>query len=136
MGADAEPWRKPLKSYFVYILASHPRTLDIGMTSDLEGRIYQHKRGTYGGFTTKYHVNQLVYYEEYADPRDATARERQLKGWRRDKKTALIEGSNPGWHDLSNGWGMKGKMSSGWLAQLELDPSAPQCLRSGGHVCC
>lgn len=74
------------------------------MTSDLEGRIYQHKHETYGGFTAKYNVNRLVYYEEYSDPDEATARERQLKGWRRSKKIVLIEGFNPGWHDLSQPW--------------------------------
>ncbi len=74
------------------------------MTSDLEGRVYQHKHEHFGGFTAKYNINRLVYYEEYSDPNEATARERQLKGWRRSKKVALIEGFNPGWHDFAAGW--------------------------------
>lgn len=93
-----------MKTYYVYILASLSRVLYIGMTSDLEGRIYEHMTGHYGGFTSKYNVNRLIYYEEYSDPHDATARERQLKGWRRAKKVALIERFNPGWHDISAGW--------------------------------
>ena len=93
-----------MKSYYVYILSSLSQRLYIGMTSDLEGRIYQHKHGTYGGFTAKYNINRLVYYEEYSDPHEATERERQLKGWRREKKIALIDGFNPGRHDISAGW--------------------------------
>ncbi|MEZ4520641.1 MAG: GIY-YIG nuclease family protein [Thermomicrobiales bacterium] len=93
-----------MNTYFVYILSSHSRTLYIPMTNDLERRIPEHKHGLVPGFTAKYNVNRLVYYEEFPDPNEATARERQLKGWRRSKKVALIERFDPGWHDISAGW--------------------------------
>ena len=92
-----------MKTYYVYIRSSLSWALYIGMSSELEGRVYQHKHGVFGGFTAKYNVNRLVYFEEYDNPNDATARERQLKGWRRAKKIALIEGFNPGWHDIAAG---------------------------------
>lgn len=93
-----------MNTYFVYILSSLSRTLYIGMTNDLERRIHEHKNGLVPSFTAKYNVNRLVYYEEFPDPNEATARERQLKGWNRAKKIALIERFNPGWHDISAGW--------------------------------
>lgn len=89
------------KSYFVYILASISRVLYIGVTNDLNRRLWEHKEGLLEGFTKKYHVHKLVYYEEYLDIQDAIMREKQLKSWRRSKKVALIEESNPGWSELS-----------------------------------
>lgn len=89
------------KSYFVYILASISRVLYIGVTNDLNRRLWEHKEGLLEGFTKKYHVHKLVYYEEYHDIQDAIMREKQLKSWRRSKKVALIEESNPGWSELS-----------------------------------
>lgn len=74
------------------------------MTGDLAGRVAQHKRGEVDGFTQRYHVTRLVYYEEYARIEDAILREKQLKGWRRDKKLALIRGMNPEFKDLSADW--------------------------------
>jgi putative endonuclease len=93
-----------MRTYFVYVLSSHSRTLYIGVTSDLERRVYQHEHRTIPGFTAKYNVDQLVHLEDYSDVSDALARERQLKGWSRAKKIELIEKDNPGWHDLSAGW--------------------------------
>ena len=93
-----------MKQYFVYILTSKSGTLYTGMTNNLERRVHQHKHKLIEGFTSKYNVNRLVYYETYRDVRDAIDREKQIKGWRRSKKIALIETMNPKWQDLSAGW--------------------------------
>jgi putative endonuclease len=92
--------------YFVYILASVRRTLYTGMTSDLRGRVYQHKTGAIPGFTSRYKVNRLVYFEPAEDALAAIAREKQLKGWTRQRKIALIESVNPEWEDLSDRVGL------------------------------
>ena len=85
----------------IYILASERNgTLYIGVTSDLVKRIWQHKNDVVEGFTNKYHVHLLVYYELYEDIYTAIAREKQLKNWRREWKMALIEKANPIWKDL------------------------------------
>jgi len=90
--------------YYVYIMTNHSRTLYIGITSDLQHRVYEHKHKLTPGFTSKYRMTQLACYEVFSEPRDAIAREKQLKGWRRSKKVALIESENPLWEDLSAGW--------------------------------
>jgi putative endonuclease len=79
-------------------------TLYTGMTNDLQRRIYQHKHKLIEGFTKKYNVTRLVYFEMYGDVRDAIAREKQIKKWRRSKKIDLIESLNPKWRDLSEDW--------------------------------
>jgi len=89
------------KTYVVYILASRSRVLYVGVTNNLELRVFQHKKGTTPGFTKRYYVSKLVYYEIWADIRGAITREKQLKGWLRSKKVALIESKNPKWLDLS-----------------------------------
>jgi putative endonuclease len=94
---------QPMKRFFIYILASASRTLYIGMTNDLERRVREH-RSKQGGFTARYSVTALVYWEEYADPRDAIAREKYLKGWKRFRKIALVESKNPEWADLAEDW--------------------------------
>ena len=99
--------------YYVYILASKSRTLYIGITRHLAVRIAQHKAGTYGAFTRQYKVFRLVYFERYYSSRTAIAREKQLKGWRREKKVALIERDNPTWEDLAEGWEMAGASTRG-----------------------
>ena len=92
-------------SYHVYMLTNLARTvLYIGVTSDLEGRLYEHRAAQTPGFTKDYHVNRLVYCEDYSDISAAIAREKQLKGWRRVKKDALIATLNPAWEDLSVPW--------------------------------
>jgi putative endonuclease len=91
------------KIYYVYILASQRRVLYIGMTSALEQRIYQHKTHVFGGFTAKYNVTLLVYFERHASVLTAIRREKELKGWRREEKIHLIESENPTWRDLSYG---------------------------------
>ena len=92
------------KSYFVYIVASRSRTLYIGVTGRLIPRIREHREGTHDGFTAKYKCNRLIYYERFQYIQDAIAREKQLKGWRREKKLALMAQMNPGWIDLSERW--------------------------------
>ncbi|HLG10924.1 MAG TPA: GIY-YIG nuclease family protein [Dehalococcoidia bacterium] len=91
--------------YHVYIM-SNPRrtTLYIGVTGDLFQRVYQHKQRLLDGFTRKYLLTDLVYFEETSDVNEAITREKQLKGWRRDRKAALVEAMNPRWQDLSEDW--------------------------------
>jgi putative endonuclease len=93
-----------MRQYYVYLMAGRWGTLYIGVTSDLSKRVWQHKTGTFPGFTAKYRVTSLVYYEVTSEPEAAIAREKQLKGWRRSKKTDLITSRNPGWRDLSASW--------------------------------
>ena len=90
-----------MASYYIYILSSRSRTLYVGVTNHLVRRVFQHKEGSGGQFTQKYSVGSLVYFEEYESVRDAIAREKQLKGWVRARKVALIETMNPNWDDLS-----------------------------------
>jgi len=90
-----------MKTYYVYILASKPNgTLYIGVTNDLLKRIYEHKENLAPGFTQKYQVHLLVYFESFTDPGSAIAREKQLKKWNRAWKIRLIEQINPEWKDL------------------------------------
>jgi len=87
--------------YYVYIVTNkHDSVLYIGVTSNLEGRIFEHRERLTEGFTKRYQATKLIYYEDYPDPLSAIAREKQLKGWRREKKIALIEKQNPRWIDL------------------------------------
>jgi len=101
--ADARPWWV-VRTYYVYIMASRSRVLYTGVTNDLMRRVDEHKRSLTTGFTSKYHITRLVYFEEFGDVRDAIAREKQLKGWVRARKTRLIEQKNPTWEDLANNW--------------------------------
>jgi len=90
-----------VKEYWVYILTNKSGTLYVGVTSDLRRRIQQHRTKEFGGFTAKYNIDKLVYCEVHQSVHDAIGREKQLKGWRREKKISLIEESNPKWRDLS-----------------------------------
>jgi putative endonuclease len=90
--------------YWVYIVASPSRTIYTGVTNDLERRMWEHKQKAVKGFTADYGVARLVYFEEYRMIDDAISREKQIKGWRREKKLALIEAENPKWRDLSHEW--------------------------------
>ena len=87
--------------YTVYILTNRSDTLYIGMTNDLPRRIAEHKAGRGSAFTSKYNIDRLIYVEETWDVREAISREKQLRGWSRAKKIALIESVNPEWKDLS-----------------------------------
>ena len=90
--------------YYVYIMTNRPDTLYTGVTNNLERRAHEHKHGAVEGFTKKYNLTTLVYYETTDGVRSAIAREKQIKGWLRSKKIALIESANPQWRDLSESW--------------------------------
>ena len=111
------------KVYCVYILASRSRVLYIGVTSQLLERVKQHREGLVAGFTTRYRIHRLVYFESFANPKSAISREKQLKGWNRAKKLALIEANNPAWEDLAE------KYFANY--PREADPSAAKGAASG-----
>jgi len=92
------------KTYYVYIVASRSRTLYVGMTNHLLERIKQHRDGTLAGFTSRYRIYRLVYFETYRDIKAAIAFEKQLKSMTRAKKITLIEARNPTWNDLAEEW--------------------------------
>ena len=92
------------RSYHVYILSSRSGNLYIGVTSDLYRRLWEHRRHFVPGHTARYRIDRLVYFEAAVDPTSAIAREKQLKGWRRVRKIALIESANPTWDDLASDW--------------------------------
>jgi putative endonuclease len=108
------------RQYFVYVMSNRTHTLYIGMTNNLVRRVFEHKHKLLKGFTARYSLDRLVYFEETTDVQEAIAREKQLKGWLRSKKEALIESTNPRWQDLSISWFQPKK-------SLRADPS----LRSG-----
>jgi putative endonuclease len=91
--------------YYTYIVAGASRTLYIGVTNNLERRVREHKDGSFGGFTSKYRCNRLVWFERHSWISNAIAREKELKGWLRARKLALIQQNNPTWVDLSEEWG-------------------------------
>jgi putative endonuclease len=93
-----------LPRYYVYILTNRSHTLYIGVTNDLERRVYQHKTKKFKGFTAKYNIDRLAYYETFRHIDDAIEREKELKGWRRIRKIELIESRNKYWNDLSADW--------------------------------
>ena len=90
--------------YYTYIMASRSHTLYVGVTGDLHRRVFEHKWREHAGFTARYRCDRLVWFERHQDVNVAIAREKELKGWRRAKKLALIEGANPAWADLSREW--------------------------------
>ena len=90
-----------MKDYFVYILTNKTNSvLYIGVTNDLKRRLYEHKNGLVDGFTKRYNVHKLVYYEQTTDVYSALSREKQLKGWMRQRKNEIITKFNPQWEDL------------------------------------
>jgi putative endonuclease len=88
-------------------MSSQRRVLYIGVTGKLERRVFQHKAHFFSGFTAKYNVSNLVYFERYSSVYRAIEREKELKSWLRQRKVSLIESNNPGWKDLSYGWYQK-----------------------------
>jgi len=101
--ARNDMWGRGLseKQYYVYMMANKYNTvLYTGVTNDLVRRVWEHKEGRGGGFTSRYNVTKLVYYEVCGDVREAIAREKQIKGGSRAKKEALVDGMNPEWRDL------------------------------------
>ena len=93
-----------MNQYWVYIATNSPRTLYTGVTNDLVRRMYEHEHRLVRGFTSKYHIDRLVFFEVTSDVRAAIAREKQIKAWRREKKVRLVESVNPDWKDLSAEW--------------------------------
>ena len=91
-------------TYYVYIMTNRSGTLYTGMTNNLERRVWEHKNKKIPGFTRKYNIKKLIYYEETDNVNEAIAREKQIKGWLRKKKIDLIRTLNPNWKDLSQGW--------------------------------
>ena len=92
------------KEYYVYIMTNKSHTLYTGATNDLMRRVDEHKRKLVRGYTSKYNIDRLVYYESTTDVHAALEREKQIKGWLRSKKIALIESMNREWKDLSEEW--------------------------------
>jgi putative endonuclease len=93
------------RCYYVYILTNKNRTvLYTGVTNGLKIRLWQHINKVHPGFTSRYNVNRLIHFEVISDVRNAIAREKQIKGWSRAKKVALVARENAGWNDLSAGW--------------------------------
>jgi putative endonuclease len=120
--------------YYVYIVASRTHVLYTGVTSEIEQRMWQQKNGAYDGFTKKFKCNRLVYFERFGSIHRAIAREKELKGWRRERKLALIEAANPTWQDLSAEWG-KPIASVSWAedmgkTQQQQQQTQPQILRA------
>ena len=92
------------KQFAVYILASRSRTLYVGVTGDLLRRVWQHRQKLVDGFTARFHVHRLVWYEMTPNAAAAIRREKEIKAWRRSKKVGLIEATNPTWEDLAAAW--------------------------------
>ena len=93
-----------MRQYYIYIVTNRSRTLYTGVTNDLARRVHEHKNKLIPGFTAQYNITKLVYFEVAEDVRTAIAREKQIKGWLRARKIALIESMNPNWDDLSADW--------------------------------
>ena len=116
------------RRFFVYIMTNRPRShvLYTGVTGDLPHRVFQHKNKLMPGFTSRYNLTRLVYYEEFAYPDAAISREKEIKGWRRSKKIRLIEAANQLWEDLARGWTdtYKPDAPATTLAPRQIPPSA------------
>jgi putative endonuclease len=93
-----------MRHYYVYIMSNISRTLYVGMTNNLQRRVYEHKYKLVQGFTSRYNITRLVYFDETSSVLEAIAGEKLIKDWNRSKKIALIESLNPNWADLSEGW--------------------------------
>jgi len=93
------------KTYYVYLITNwNNKVLYIGVTNNLERRLYEHKNKLIKGFTEKYNINKLVYFEQTNDIESAITREKEIKKWRREKKNSLVESANKQWQDLSKQW--------------------------------
>jgi len=97
---------RPPKQSFVYIMSNGPRSASLytGITGNIMRRVWQHKNHLIPGFTSRYNLTRLVYYEAFSYPDAAIARENEIKGWRREKKLKLIQSINPQWNDLAEHW--------------------------------
>ena len=108
------------KRFYVYIMTNRPRShvLYTGITGDLQRRVFEHKNKLVSGFTSRYNLTRLVYYESIVYPDAAIRREKEIKGWLRSKKIRLIESMNPHWNDLAESWGDAYKPSTEAVARL------------------
>ena len=94
-----------MKNYYVYLITNwNNKVMYVGVTNNLERRMYEHKNKLINGFTKKYNINKLVYFEQTSDVNAAISREKEIKKWRREKKDNLVLSSNPEWNDLSDEW--------------------------------
>jgi putative endonuclease len=93
-----------MRRHYVYIMTNHSNTLYVGMTNDILRRVWEHRQKTGSRFTARYRIHRLIYCEECTDVHSAIAREKEIKGLRREKKVRLIENNNPGWKDLIEDW--------------------------------
>ena len=93
-----------MRRYYVYIMASKSRVLYVGITNDIRRRVWEHKNNVHPGFTSKYRIHRLVYFETFKYVGNAIAREKRIKCWLRERKVALVRSANPTWEDLSEGW--------------------------------
>ncbi len=96
---------KPVRKFWVYIVASKSGTLYVGVTNNLDRRVFEHKQKLNQGFTSRYGCDRLVWHEQWTFAQRAIHREKQLKSWTRARKVALIEAMNPRWADLAESWG-------------------------------
>ncbi len=101
-----------MRHFYVYIMANPHRHIHTGFTNNLERRVFEHKNKLVEGFTAKYNMTRLVYFEYTEDARAGISREKELKGWLRSKKVALIEAANLNWEDLSLAWVLPGSANS------------------------
>jgi putative endonuclease len=123
------------RKFYVYILSSFSKVIYIGITNSLERRLYEHRKGLFEGFTKKYHCHRLMHFEEFDSPIEAISREKELKGWRREKKVHLIETKNPNWDDLAKTWALDGPPKAGPFPNNPRHPDAERvCERSGGTL--
>jgi putative endonuclease len=93
-----------MKQYYVYIMTNNSKTLYTGVTNDLKRRVFEHRQKLLPGFSNKYNISKLIYFEETSDVYSAISREKQIKGWLRSKKINMIESQNPNWSDLAEDW--------------------------------
>lgn len=120
------------KAYYVCLVTNRSGTLYRGVTSDRVRRVYEHKHGLMGGFTARYRMDRLVYYEGTSSVNAAITREKQIKGWLRKRKIALIASTNPQWEDLSYGWLAPDPAVPGGLQKP--DASGAAALRMTDHA--
>jgi putative endonuclease len=123
-----------MRTYSVYILANATRMLYVGVTNDLDRRIWQHKKKLIPGFTARYGIDSLVYFETYSKVEAALAREKELKGWLRRKKVALITKSNPNWTDLAATHFNKPRNPIRFSAQRTTAPKSPSISTAKPHL--
>ncbi len=109
--------------FYVYIMSSKSRRIYTGVTNSIERRVRQHKAGEIEGFTKRYKINRLVHYETFQYVRAAIRREKEIKGWNRAKRVALIERENPTWDDLAEDWGKPIELLKPVVVATKADPS-------------